>query len=564
MKLLERHFEIALETPDGITKLRELILLLAMQGKLIEQNPKDEPVQFLLSRIHDEKNKLNLKIEQGNNSCTGLAGLQIPVTWKWQCLNNILVFGPTNGYSPRVVQYETPVRSLTLSATTTGKFKGEYSKFIPDNIPSDSHLWLRDGDILVQRGNTLEYVGVPAVYRGEPNHFIYPDLMMKLRVSREIDTNFIYFMMSSEPCRNFLRSHASGTSGTMPKINQATLKSLPIPVPPLAEQKRIVAKVEQLMSLCDKLETERIDKNNKRFKVHAAAVKRLLSASDALCFHSSWKFITKNFDELYSVQENVEELKKTILQLAVMGKLVPQDPKELPTSELLKEIAVEKARLMKAGKIKKQESPPPIKPEEMSYAIPRMWEWVRLSGIGRIFNGNSLNDQQKSIYSKNNSGLPYISTKHVGYGADQIDYLGEIIIPLNEDKFRVAHKNALLICSEGGSAGKKIGLIDRDVYFGNKLIANEVYPNVDVKLIFYIYQSPYFQDLFRAKMTGIIGGIPFSAFLNMPIPLPPPAEQKRIVAKIDQLMELCNTLGQQIKDSTIRQTAILDSVLARL
>jgi len=167
-----------------------------------------------------------------------------------------VVGGPTNGFSPKAVDYETQVRSLTLTATTSGVFRGENSKFIADDIPLGSDLWLRDGDILVQRGNTLEYVGVPAIYRGAPNCYIYPDLMMKLRISSELDTDYVYFTMSSVPSRDFLRMRASGTSGTMPKINQQALKNLPVPVPPLAEQKRIVSKIKTLMTLCDALEQQ--------------------------------------------------------------------------------------------------------------------------------------------------------------------------------------------------------------------------------------------------------------------------------------------------------------------
>jgi type I restriction enzyme, S subunit len=115
---------------------------------------------------------------------------------------------------------------------------------------------LRDGDILVQRGNTIEYVGVAAVYRGESNRFVYPDLMMKLRVSSFLDVGFIHLAMSQEAARDFLRARASGTSESMPKINQTTLKSLPIPIPPLAEQRRIVAKVDELMALVDALENQ--------------------------------------------------------------------------------------------------------------------------------------------------------------------------------------------------------------------------------------------------------------------------------------------------------------------
>ena len=272
---INRHFSELYFVKANVTELRKAILQLGVMGKLVPQDPNDQPVKDLLARIFVERKKLILRstIDRGQQPTT--LGYEIPESWRWQCLDNILVFGPTNGFSPKAVGYETSVRSLTLTATTSGVFKGEYSKFISGDIPFNSELWLRDGDILVQRGNTLEYVGVPAVYRGKPNCFIYPDLMMKLRVSSEINSSFIHFAMSSEPCREFLRSRASGTSGTMPKINQATLKSLPVPIPPLAEQNRIVAKIDLLMALCDQLE-QQIDATANKQSVLLNAVMSLM------------------------------------------------------------------------------------------------------------------------------------------------------------------------------------------------------------------------------------------------------------------------------------------------
>ncbi|MEN9470003.1 MAG: hypothetical protein RL630_1736 [Verrucomicrobiota bacterium] len=244
--------------PISPSDLRKSILNLAVQGKLVPQNPNDEPAEALLRQSLAERRKLkrtDATEVQPLSADDGL-GYDIPESWRWQRLDDLLVFGPTNGFSPKSVDYETPVRSLTLSATTSGRFKGEHSKFITTEVPSDSPLWLQDGDILVQRGNTIEYVGVAAVYRGQPNCFVYPDLMMKLRVSAVFDVGFIHLAMSHEACRDFLRARASGTSGSMPKINQTTLMSLPIPIPPLAEQRRIVAKVSELMALVDELETQ--------------------------------------------------------------------------------------------------------------------------------------------------------------------------------------------------------------------------------------------------------------------------------------------------------------------
>lgn len=236
--------------------LRKSILTLAVQGKLVPPNPNDEPVSILLSRVLEERRRLNQTEHVRVSDIVTLDGLayEIPASWRWQSLNDLLIFGPTNGISPKAVEHETPVRSLTLTATTTGRFKGEHSKFIATQVPADDDLWLRDGDILVQRGNTAEYVGVAAIYRGESNRYVYPDLMMKLRVSTALDPAFVHIAMSEERARNFLRMRASGTTGTMPKINQATLKNLPLPVPPLAEQHRIVTKVDQLMALVDQLE----------------------------------------------------------------------------------------------------------------------------------------------------------------------------------------------------------------------------------------------------------------------------------------------------------------------
>lgn len=248
------HDHIAISPAD----LRKSILTLAVHGRIIRQNPDDEPVEALLKRNLAERRKMQRTeaTEVQPLPAEDALSYEIPETWRWQRLEDILVFGPTNGFSPKAVEYETPVRSLTLSATTSGRFKGEHSKFIATEVPADSDLWLRDGDILVQRGNTIEYVGVAAVYRGPSNCFVYPDLMMKLRVSSAVDVGFIHLAMSHEVARDFLRARASGTSGSMPKINQTTLKSLPLPIPPLAEQRRIVAKVDQLMTLVDKLEAQ--------------------------------------------------------------------------------------------------------------------------------------------------------------------------------------------------------------------------------------------------------------------------------------------------------------------
>jgi type I restriction enzyme S subunit len=257
--------------------LRKAILALAVQGKLAPQSVDDEPVDLLLNKCLAERReaKRTMATDVSSLSAEDGLGYGIPESWRWQRLDDILVFGPANGFSPRAVEYETAVRSLTLSATTSGRFKGEHSKYISTDVSADSDLWLRDGDILVQRGNTMEYVGVAAIYRGDSNCFVYPDLMMKIRVSSAFDVNFIHMAMSHEAARDFLRARASGTSGSMPKINQAALRSLPLPIPPLAEQRRIVAKVNELMALVDALEIQLASAESAAEKLVSAVVAEL-------------------------------------------------------------------------------------------------------------------------------------------------------------------------------------------------------------------------------------------------------------------------------------------------
>ena len=151
-----------------------------------------------------------------------------------------------------------------------------------------------------------------------------------------------------------------------------------IPIPPLHEQKRIVEKVNSLMAMLDELEEKRERRNQKRIKLNNASLDKLLTSKDDKELKTNWKRIEENFSTLYSVPENVEKLKQAILQLAVQGKLVKQDPKDEPASELLKKIKKEKEKLIAEGKIKKQKELPPIKDEEKPFELPKGWEWVRI------------------------------------------------------------------------------------------------------------------------------------------------------------------------------------------
>lgn len=261
----------------------------------------------------------------------------------------------------------------------------------------------------------------------------------------------------------------------------------------------------------------------------------------------------------------IRKLRELILELAVRGKLVPQDPKDELASTLLKSIQADKAKLIAEGKIKQDKPLLPIAEDEKPYVLPHGWEWVRLGNTGKIFNGNSINENEKlEKYTNLKEGLPFIATKDVGYGRDELDYKNGVLIPFESKTFKIAHAGVVLICSEGGSAGKKIGISNMDICFGNKLYANEVWTGLEPRFIFYVYQSPCFFESFSERMTGIIGGISINEFLNIPIPIPSEAEQKRIVAKVDELMALCDQLETQHNNAAEAHEKLVSHLLGTL
>ena len=260
----------------------------------------------------------------------------------------------------------------------------------------------------------------------------------------------------------------------------------------------------------------------------------------------------------------LKKLRELILEIAVRGLLVPQDPDDVPASELLKMVAKERSDLVKAGKLKKQAALPPIDEASKQYPIPNGWIWAQIGTLGNIFNGDSISAQIKETKYTGVEGRPFIATKDVGYGFEGLNYENGVAIPEGAEKFQIARKGAVLICAEGGSAGRKCGITERDICFGNKLFANELFGGIPSKFILSVYLSPTFFAAFSDSMTGIIGGISKSKFETLLCPVPPLAEQHRIVAKVDELMALCDQLEQQQEDSTRTHATLVETLLGAL
>ena len=307
-------------------------------------------------------------------------------------------------------------------------------------------------------------------------------------------------------------------STAQPSLSMETIRHLLIPIPSLAEQRRIAIKWDALYPLIEKYNGAQIQ-----------------------------------HDKLNSEIE--DSLRKSILQEAIQGKLVPQITEEGTAQELLEQIKAEKQKLVKEGKLKKsalndsvifrgddnkyyEQIGQSIKhiDDEIPFEIPYNWQWTRLSYISSIYTGNSISEAEKRAKFMGVQGRYYIGTKDVGFD-NKIVYDNGISIPLQYERdFRIALANSILMCIEGGSAGKKIAVLNQDVCFGNKLCCFSPFMEIG-KFIYYYLQSPSFIDLFNQNKTGIIGGVSIAKVKDIVIPLPPLMEQQRIVAQIDGLFE---------------------------
>lgn len=237
-----------------------------------------------------------------------------------------------------------------------------------------------------------------------------------------------------------------------------------------------------------------------------------------------------------------QDLKNSILQLAVQGKLVQQYPEDGTATDLLKHIAQKKSDLIKDGALKKEKPLPAVDANNLPFDVPENWVWIRLGDFCSIYNGNSINAGEKAEkYSKKCDGHSFIATKDVGFD-HSINYENGVYIPLNREDFRIAPVGSVLLCMEGGSAGRKIGILEQDVCFGNKLCCLAPFVIFN-KYLYYFLQSPAFFSAFTDLMTGIIGGVGAAKIKSIAMPVPPLAEQERIVAKVEELLPLVSEYG---------------------
>ena len=546
--LLEKYFDVAFAAPDGVKKLRELILSLAMQGKLVPQDPRDQSARELLKEIEAEKSRL---VKDGKIKASkplpeikpDEVPYDLPKSWEWvripDCYYGI-------GNKTNQIQTKDYLESGTYPVIDQGK------SFIAGYLNDQSKLLEITKPVVIFGDHTrnIKFIDFSFVIGADGVKILCP--------YEGIFPRYLYHAIQSYDLTS--RGYARHFRVLNEKL---------VPICPLAEQRRIVAKIDELMARCDELEKLRQVHTQNQITVHNAALNQLLTAKDHNDFKTSWHFITQHFGELYSVKANVAELRKAILQLAVMGKLVPQDPNDQPASELLNAIEVERNSLVKEGKIKTSKPLPQVNPEEYPFELPNNWFWARLGNI--------------SLFSDSGWSPQCLSNPRYGHEWGVLK-----VSAVSWGEFRPEENKALPQGMEAKQECEvKLGdflisranteeLVARSVIvnvspvqlmMSDKIVRFRLSQKIDKNFINLANLSQFAREYYARNASGTsssMKNISREAMNNLPIPLPPLAEQHRIVAKIDQLMTLCDELEKQIDIADRKKTNLLNSVMAKI
>ena len=489
-------------------ELRRSVLQLAVEGKLVEQRPGEGTARELLAEIAAERERLvrEGKMKKGKPLAPvspDEVPFEIPESWEWVRLGDIAEINPRNKLDDSLEVSFVPMTLIAEGYQNSHRSEVRLWKSVKSGF---THF--RDNDIGVAKITPCFQNKKSVIFHDLKNGYGAGTTELHiLRISsNSVIREFILWFVKNPIFIHEGVAHFTGTAG-QERISKDFLLNYPLPLPPLAEQRRIVARLEELMPLIDAYDAE----------------ERRLSALET---------------------EFPEQLRRSLLQYAVEGKLVEQRPEEGTARELLAEIAAERERLIREGKMKRSKPLAPVSPDEVPFEIPKSWEWVRLGDLVSKIGSGSTPTGGKAIYLK--TGIPFIRSQNVyndGLRLDDVAYISaEINLKMSGT---VVHPKDILLNITGASIGR-CALVPDNFVQGNVnqhvLILRPVLTDVREYLHRYI-TSPVFQNRIMDEQIGVSReGISAEKLKKFIIPLPPLAEQRRIVARLEELMPLITTL----------------------
>ena len=560
--MLLSNLNLLATAPGGVDRLRELILTLAVQGKLVPQDPADEPASVLLQKIRAEKDRLIAegKIKKGK-PLVAIADeekpFELPVGWEWVQLA-VLAEQITKGTTPTTFGHgytQEGVNFVKIENLDRGRLNlAQMTDFIsPETHEIMSRSQLSAGDVLFSIAGTIGKTAV--VLDADLPANTNQALAIIKGAAKHVNQRFLLLALDSF-VSNKVKEKARG--GAMNNISLGDLSELLMTIPPLAEQSRIVARVEELMRLCDALQA----KGQLEATQHAQLLSTLLGTLTASAtpeeLADNWQRVAQHFDLLLDRPQAIDALEQTLLQLAVRGLLVPQDPADEPASVLLQKIRAEKDRLIAEGKIKKDKPLPPVTDEEKPFELPVGWEWVPLQYVGYAQTGTTPDKKNPAFYG---SHIPFIKPGDIYPEFVNYDNEGLSESGLSDSGRFAPSGSVLMVCI--GTIGKT-NIIDRGCSFNQQI--NSITPLVCVPEFIALYlRSPEFQlEAWERSSSTTISILNKGKWEEIPLALPPLAEQSRIVTRVTQLRRLCFELRQRLAEREAVQARLAEALVQQV
>jgi type I restriction enzyme S subunit len=546
------HYEQIADAPDAIACLRRFILDLAVRGKLVPQDPNDEPASELLKRIATEKARLVKKGEI--KEAKPIAHLtkgprEVPIGWTLVPLG-MVVNSHLGGGTPsksNFAYWDGDIRWASVKDVGKLKFLDETKdRITEEGLANSSANLIPAGNLIVVTRMGLGQLSINRV---------------PVAINQDLRALFLSAFVNIEYVYNFFLTHGiEGTGLTVKGIKIEELLGIPFPLPPLAEQHRIVAKVDELMGLCDQLEAARAGREAVRDALAAASLARL-NTPDPETFKDDARFTLDALPALTTHPDQIKRLRQTILNLAVRGKLVRQDANDEPASDLLKRIAAEKARLVKAGVVP-QKKDPVRDPRWMMEHCPPSWVQIALGEVCDLVTSGSRGWAE--FYAK--SGPGFVRAQNIRFGKLRLDDLAFVNPPTKSEGSRtqVAKGDLLIVITGAGVTNP--ALLDCDL--GEAYVSQHVglvRPS-DKRLSDWLLLSLMADSGGRAELVERAygagkPGLNLDNIRSLCIPLPPITEQHRIVAKVDALMALCDQLEASLITTATTRRHLLDALL---
>lgn len=554
------HYEKIADAPDAIARLRRFILDLAVRGKLVPQDAGDEPASELLKRIAREMARL-VKAGEIRNPPTlepimdAESLYALPRTWVWVRVGEIFDYDAGTKRDPKELDQSRWLLELEDIEKDTSRVVERLR--VSDRDSQSTKSEFEPGDILY--GKLRPYLN-KVVVADEPGYSTTE--IVAIRPFLRLCPEYCALAFRRPDFVTYVERLGRGTK--MPRLRTPDAIVAPFPLPPLAEQRRIVAKVDELMGLCDGLEAAQAGRERLRDRLAAASLARL-SAPDPETFEADARFALDALRALTTRPDQIKQLRQTILNLAVRGKLVPQDANDEPASELLNRIAKERADLVNKKEIRRENPLDPIQPAEMPFAVPTSWVWSR---IGEAVLFTQYGTSQKSNPSE--KGVPVLTMGNIQDGLviwsdeKRIPEASEDLPALYLRKFDLLY-NRTNSAELVGKTGIYLGE-DRARTFASYLI--RLRPSLlssNPRFLNMAMNTPEFRETqivpLIKKQTGQ-ANVNGTALKNMLIPTPPLAEQHRIVAKVNALMALYDRLETSLTTTAATRRRLLDALLA--